>query len=280
LVEIALLMWFQDAEDGCELRLRPLGAEVPEERLPIGGACDITSVALNDAGVLLLRGEGRDASVWRVAGPEPTPEELGSPGPWTRHVAWSTEGGVLAFSSDHTRGDVTEEGAIFDATTWSWGDDGWTALEEVEERRLGARAVSGGPLWSARAPGASVDAWTLEASPGFELAMPNDIKLPKKLRFEGTLFWGRVPTGAGEIAVRYTVLGMPMPAGPVLQRTGKRWAVLDESHHLETPASVQVRGGYALLSYEGMNPLVVEMRSGKVVWRPEPEAWINGAMLR
>ena len=72
--------------------------------------------------------------------------------------------------------------------------------------------------------------------------MADDLRLRRKLRFEGTMFWGTVPVPGGSVAVRYTMLGVPLPAGPVLRRDGKRWSLLDDARLLETPASVEVRG--------------------------------------
>jgi hypothetical protein len=63
------------------------------------------------------------------------------------------------------------------------------------------------------------------------------------------------------------MLGGPSPVGPVLIGDGRRWRLLDDSRLLEWPAAVEVRGDYLLLTYEGWNPLVVDLRTGREVLR-------------
>lgn len=79
--------------------------------------------------------------------------------------------------------------------------------------------------------------------------------------------WGTLPVGERALAIRYAMLGGPSPVGPVLIRHGSRWRLLDDSRFLQWPAAAEVRGDYLLLTYEGWNPLVVDLRTGREVLR-------------
>ncbi|HMV70473.1 MAG TPA: hypothetical protein PKA64_26770, partial [Myxococcota bacterium] len=80
--------------------------------------------------------------------------------------------------------------------------------------------------------------------------------------------------------VRYAMLGVPRPVGPVWWHQGRRWRLLDDAALLEQPASVQGAGRWRLVSYEGTSPMVVDAERGRVVWRPPTDVWVAGALLR
>lgn len=277
MIALTLLLYFQDAEDTCEVRVRAFPDGETQTVAAMGGTCDVASVTPGPDAMAVVRGEMREASVWRFIRDEV--EDLGSPG-WVRQVAWSAEGELLALTADADDDTVNDDGAVFTSGTWAWREGEWVSLERTEERLRTVRAVVGGPIWQARQAGASVDAWTTERAEGFRLGEATEVKLPKKHDMGGTILYGIVPLPKTELAIRYTILGVPSAVGPVYARKGKKWTVLDDHRFAEVPASIQGSGDYRLLSYEGMNPALIDAQTAKVVWRPGEDEWVMGAMLR
>lgn len=75
------------------------------------------------------------------------------------------------------------------------------------------------------------------------------------------------------------MLGIPTPAGPVLLRAGRKWAPLDDSRFLETPASVQLARRWLLLTYEGRSPQLVDLGTGRALLDEEDRRGWSGARL-
>lgn len=273
------MMWFEETPDGCAVMTRALTEHAAVAGPTLAGGCDVSAVARGDADLLILRGFGDTASVWWVSADEPL--DLGSPPAAARQVAWAADGAPMVLTADI---DAGQPEADFEVKAWVWQDASWTEVERGVERVSSVRLVRGGPAWQARRADASVDRWQLELAPGFSLASADDLHPPAHVARTEPVAWGRVPVGEGEIVVAYGFLGGPLPVGPVLWHRGKRWRLLDDRRLIETPASIQVSGDHALLSYEGTSPLLLDARTGRFVWRPaqghgsEP-AWINGALL-
>jgi hypothetical protein len=277
----AWMLWFEETPEGCAVMTRALAEDAAVVGPTLAGSCDVSAIARGDADLLVLRGFGDTGSVWRVSADEPL--DLGSPPAAARQVAWAADGAPMVLTADFDRG---QPEADFEVTTWVWRDAAWTEVERGVERVDSVRLVRGGPTWQARRADASVDRWQLELAPGFSLAAADDLRPPARVARAEPVAWGRVPFGDGEVVVAYGFLGGPLPVGPVLWHRGKRWRLLDDSRLLETPASVQVAGDHALVSYEGRSPLLLDARTGGVVWRPGrgtahggERAWINGALL-
>lgn len=267
--EAFVFAYFMEVDGACALRTHafPSGDEAELAVLP--GACEVAAWAPADDAALVLLGTWQYAEVWRVADGEAA--QLGDSLAGARQVAWSSDHQPMVLTADYDG-----QGDPFVAGTWRLQDDAWAAVETTTEPVATVRAVQGGPQWQTRAPGASVDTWALETAPGFTLADPATLLGPGA----GVLMWGRVPAGKGELIVRYTQLGVPLPAGPVWWRKGRRWRQIDDSALLETPVSVQGAGRWRLVSYEGASPLVFDVEKGRVVWRAPDDAVVAGAWAR
>lgn len=267
--EAFVFAYFIEVDGGCALRTHafPSGDEAELAVLP--GACEVAAVAPADDAALVLLGTWQLAEVWRVADGEAV--LLGDSFAGARQVAWSAEHQPMVLVADYDG-----PGDPFVTETWALHDDVWEQVETTTEPAATVRAVQGGPLWQARAVGASVDTWALETAPGFTIVEPTALYGPRL----DVLLWGRVPAGKGELIVRYTQLGVPSPVGPVWWGKGRRWRKVDDRALLETPVSVQGAGRWRLVSYEGRSPLVFDAEKGKVVWRAPDDAVVAGAWAR
>lgn len=270
MIEVAIFEWFAETDEGCTWFRRVLPDGEPTVNVVLGGSCEVEALARGEDALWLVR----NRSVERISASGV--EDLTPPEGWVRHVALTADGAPLVFTVDLDPADRT---APLWTRTWALADGTWVERESTREDVDTVRAVAGGPVWQARQPGASVDRWTAERAPGFALHMPDDAPLPKRLRPEGTLMWGVLPAGERQLAVRYTMLGVPLPAGPVFLGRGKRWRLLDDSRFLETPACAQVATGWLLLSYEGWNPVLVDLASGRTLTSGEESAGWSGAWL-
>jgi hypothetical protein len=271
-VEQVVVQWWEETEEGCVQREQALPRGEIAQGAALPGSCEVVSVAPSPDGASLLVLRGHDG-IDLLPG-RPLPLELDAN---PVEVGW-TAGGVPLLLTAEIAGEGSEEGAPFLVQTWIW-QGGWTAIEEGVEVRRTIRAIEGGLTWQGRAPGGTSQGWTLESAPGFALLLPEDLPLPRKLQMEGTLLWGMVPVPGGQLAVRYTQLGVPLPVGPVLRQKGKRWTQLDDTRLFETPASVQLEGDWMLLTYEGWNAVLVNVTRGAPLWSDEESLTRTGVRL-
>jgi hypothetical protein len=271
-VEQVLVQWWEETEEGCAQMEQELPRGQIEQIVALPGSCEIVSVASSPdaSSVLVLRGHDEIDLV--PGGPLPL-DEAANP----IQVGW-TAGGLPMMLTAEVSGEATDEGAPFLVQTWIWQEQ-WQPAEETTEVHRTIRAVEGGPAWRGRAPGGTSRLWTLENAPGFALQMPDELVIPRKLQLEGTLFWGTVPLPTGQLAIRYTQLGVPLPAGPVLRQKGKRWTQLDDTRFFEAPASVQIVGDWMLLTYEGWNAVLVHTTRGTPLWTEDERLVRTGVRL-
>lgn len=261
--------WWQDDETGCTRYTQRLPDGEAVADAVLGGTCELSGAASGPGGATLLL-RGALSIEWLRPGEDPL--SLSPPdGAWPRQVAFGADGVPLLLTADDT-GEVTDEGGVFRVATWRLEGEGWTLLEEASSPVVRTvRAVEGGPAWAARAPGSTADSWVVERSPGFVLELGDGPRLPRKVRQPGGVACGHVPLGDdAELVVRYAMLGVPLPVGPVLVRRGRKWEVLDDRRLLEAPVAVERAGSWLALSYEGWSPLLVDLSTGRPWW-PEEE---------
>lgn len=273
MVELVSLLWFQEVDGACQMFVRGLPDGEIEAVYTLGGSCELASVTPGPNGPLLLRGAWDHAEVWQLGGGEPV--QLDDPLQPAREIAVGEDGVPLVLVADYDGPD-----SPFWTKTLRRQDGAWVEVETTSEAKDSVWALEGGPIWQARDPDGSADRWVLESAPGFTLELGDEVRPPRRLKAPPAVAWGVVPLDAGELRVRYTILGGPRPVGPVYYREGRRWRSIDDHAFLETPASIQGSGDYRLLSYRGASPVVVDARDGRVVWRPDEDAWVEGALLR
>jgi hypothetical protein len=264
--ESVVVEWWEEGDAGCTRFSQQLPDGSPIAGPALGGSCELTGLATGpDGSTVILRG----ALSLDLLSAEAPPRPLPLPEGWPRAVAFGPDGSALVLTADDA-GPATDEGAPFRVVTWRLeAQDTWRRVEEVVTPPLRTvRAVEGGPVWRSRLPGSTADRWVLESAPGFALAL--DLKVPKRVRPPEAVAWGRVPLGDdAELVVRYGMLGVPLPAGPLLVRRGRSWSTLDDSHFLETPVSVEQRGAWLAFSYEGWSPQLVDLTTGRALWSDE-----------